>query len=312
MAEPLSTTRSRAVRTVPRASPGIRGAPPSERVELPAPPAEGFTLRFTDRPRAKLPRVGLKPGHLTLLEATVSVEPVRHRLVIDCATRGRPLVQIVAGNRLDSPGLARRAQAQGLDPGYVLRASVLARAFTAYQLSVLVEERLPAQLADEEAAGLAVVSDPLSLYTDEDVRPVEGRRLAEQAFASLQATAKEHACPLLVTQRLRADGLPAGGRPAPGRRERPRSADRALVERMREHAEMHLRLRGARAGSAEGGPGRVLERPRRGETVRWADPRPEQAKLDRFLGSADREGHHAGDREVPEARKRARVEVHHG
>lgn len=227
------------------------------------------------------------PGEVTLVEGRAGVEAMRHRLVLDCAARGRSVMHIVGGNRLDSTGLARRAQAQGLDPGYVLRASVVARGFTAYQLSVLLEERLPAYLAEDDVAALAVVSDPLALYTDEDIRRREGRRLAKQALASIRCTADEHDVPVLIVQPPRPDRRPAPGRrdPAPGP-----SATRvaALLKLVRSHADQHVCVR--RSGTSSGdAAARVIELPVRGERYRLAEPRSEQTRLDRF-GEAARTG----------------------
>lgn len=232
-------------------------------------------MRFTDRERGDLPTVRLQPGRVTLLEGRPGVEAIRQRLVVDCAARGRSVMHVVGGNRLDSTSLARRAQARGLDPGYVLRASVVARGFTAYQLSVLVEERLPTHLADHDDVALAVVSDPLALYTHEDVRCTEGRKLAEQALASLSRTAEDHACPVLLVQPPPGQ---RGGRPSPrAPHQRPVRQDPELDQLVREHADEHLRLLVQRAA-------RVLELLDRGERYRIADPQPRQARLERFVG----------------------------
>lgn len=263
----------------PKPEPGRRSIDPARglRVEPSGPGPPDLALRFTDRDREDLPRVALPAGQLTLLEGRAGVEAVRQRLIVDCATRGRSVIQIVGGNRLDSNGLARRAQALGLDPGYVLRTSMIARGFTAYQLSVLVEERLPAHLASADETALAIVSDPLALYTDEDVRRTEGRRLAEQALASLVRTADDHACPVLVIQ------PPAGqrgGRPSPrARNPTPMREDPELDRMLAAHADRYVRLL-IRDGA------RVLELPARGDRYRIADPRPQQTQLDRFAASS--------------------------
>lgn len=65
----------------------------------------------------------------------------------------------------------------------VLASSTIARAFTTYQLSVLIEEPLPDLLADPHDAALAMASDPLELY-DEDVR---------QRWDALWQQARQHA-----------------------------------------------------------------------------------------------------------------------
>lgn len=234
-----------------------------------------LAVRFTERDHPDVPRVPLRAGEITLLEGRAGVEAIRQRLVVDCATRGRSVMQVVGGNRLDSNGLARRAQALGLDPDYVLGTSVVARGFTAYQLSVLIEEWLPAHLTDDEGTVLAIVSDPLALYTDEDVRRIEGRRLAEQAIASLARTAEVHACPVLLVQPPPGQ---RGGRPSP-RARNPTSVRTApeLERLLAEHADQHLRLT---ARQSE----RVLAWVDRGERYRLADPRPEQTRLEAYGG----------------------------
>ncbi len=177
-----------------------------------------LALRLTDRPEAPIQTIELPPGQITLLEMGRGFQTLRHRLVIDCAISGRSVLQLVSaaegavltgrgdaravaiGHRLDSTRLARKALACGLDPAYVLRASVLARAFTAYQLSTLVHATLPETLATTDHHALVIATDPLSLYTEEDVPRREGLALAEQATDALAQAACDHRMPVLVVQ----------------------------------------------------------------------------------------------------------------
>lgn len=244
-------------RVVPRSpQPGSASVPED------APPG----LVFADQ--AAIDPIELPEGALTLVEGAGGTEPMRHRLVVACARDGLPTMHVVGGERLDTTGLARRAQAAGLDPGYVLRSSIVARAFTAYQLSVLVEERLPGVLRREEALGAALVLDPLRLYTDEDVKAAEARRLARQALTALEQAAREHEVPIVLVQ------PPRGSRPE-------------LLEAMRERAERHVLVHARQAGpDSRGGPALTVALPREGEVRRVRDPRPSQARLDRFTGQA--------------------------
>lgn len=256
----------RGPRPIPRVHP--RTEPPSPK------PSSRLSLRFADERTGERPEIELAEGEITLLEGTRGTEAARHRLVLDAARSGRVTVHVVGSERLDTTGLARRAQAAGLDPGYVLRSSIVARAFTAYQLSVLLEERLPAALEAEDAAA-GLVLDPLRLYTDEDVKPAEARRLADQAVQRLQAVAEAFQVPLLVVQ------------PPRGRR-------RALTRMLREAAGQHVLVR-AHAGtervqSGQARPAFTVYLPREDETYRVQEPRARQARLDRFSTGPLEEG----------------------
>lgn len=264
------------VHSLPQVSPDPdsrpRGGPTGGPSRQRAPRPETLSLRFTDAPDREGPQIYLEPGQITLVEGARGTEPARHRLVIDAARSGRRAFQVVAAHRLDPTGLARRARARDLDPGLVLRSSVLARAFTAYQLSVLLEERLPAGLAaDDAAVGLAV--DPLRLYTDEDVHAAEARRLAEQAIDRLAEVAYGADVPLVVMQP-------------------PRTARRELTHLLREAADQRVLLRAEPdTGSTQSGqvrPAYTVHLPEEETRQIVQSPRPRQARLDRFHGSTRR------------------------
>jgi len=115
------------------------------------------------------------------------------------------------------------------------------------------------------------VSDPLALYTDEDVGRREGTRLAEQALATLSCTAGEADRPLVLVQP-----------PRPARRPSPeRLAE--LLDLVREHADRRVREAREDAGGSAG-RARVVDLPGEDEPVRVAESRVEQARLDRFAG----------------------------
>ncbi len=265
---------------LPHAPPRARDQDPPLVRPRPA-PREPLELRFTDRDRPDIPRIELPPGHLTLVEGRTGTEAMRHRLVIDCALQGGSVMHLVASNRLDSTGLARRAQAQGLDPAYVLNASTIARGFTAYQFSVLVEDRLPHHLDEEPTTKAALVLDPLALYTDEDVRRQEGTQLVEHAVASLRETAHEHALPLVLVQPPRPARRPSPGRRGPSPNPSPQRIAQ-LLSLLQDSADEHVRVH-PHEGSPQGSRSRTVELPRDDRRVRLAEPPSPQARLDRFL-----------------------------
>lgn len=261
IADPVSTDPRSGVRRGSREP--ARESPVRGRITPRSPPP---SLRFADHERLDGPEVELRPGEITLVEGGRGIESVRHRLVLDAAQAGSCTVQVVGEERLDTTGLVRRAQARGLDPGYVLRSSVLARAFTAYQLSVLLEERLPESLEAEDAAA-SLVLDPLRLYTDEDVRTAEARRLTRQALDRLTGIAEDFEVPLVVMQP-------------------PRRARRQLTRMLREAADTRVLVQThPGTGNAQSGrtqPAYTVHLPGEEATYRLQDPRPRQSRLDRF------------------------------
>ena len=120
---------------------------------------------------------------LTLVVPRHGWEPERARLVLEAHRQGRRALHIVGGNRLDVYALANAARAAGLDPVAALRSSVIARAFTAHQLSALIEDTLPQALTRDVA--LVLVSDPLDVYAGEDVGREEGSVLLQRAASAL-------------------------------------------------------------------------------------------------------------------------------
>ncbi len=269
------------------AEPIPRGADPSP----PGHAVEPMELCLELVGDGSVPAIPLEPGELTLLEADRGAEAIRQRLVLACASQGRSCLHVVGGNRLDPLGLARRAQAARLDPGYVLASSTIARAFTAYQLSVLIEETLPELLAGSHDAALAMVSDPLALYTDEDVRQREGRILAERAAGSLVRTAREHERPLLVLQA-----------PVPGGRDglaalRAVASQRVVIR--------HAPGNQGQSQSQSQGPFTVLL-PERGQRFLVARRGPWQARIDRFA-QAEGQARDRGDRRAPVLLERGRA-----
>jgi len=137
---------------------------------------------------------------LTLLVAGTAWPEVRARLVLEAYERGERGFHVIAGNRHDVYALASLAKERGMDPKAVLRASVLARAFTAHQLASLLEDTLPVMMADR--LGYAAVVDPLDLYAnEEELRPEEGLALLQRGVAKVRLLAKRRpGLPLFIVQ----------------------------------------------------------------------------------------------------------------
>ncbi|UCE57961.1 MAG: hypothetical protein JSW19_01865 [Candidatus Bathyarchaeota archaeon] len=86
------------------------------------------------------------------------------------------VVYIDGGNTFDPYVVSAIAQEYGLEPRSVLKRIVVSRAFTVYQLTALVFERLEETLKRYRSK-LVVISDICGLFLDRDVPKIEGRNL---------------------------------------------------------------------------------------------------------------------------------------
>jgi hypothetical protein len=86
------------------------------------------------------------------------------------------VVYVDSGNTFDLYAVSAIAQEYGLDPKSVLEKILVSRAFTAYQLTELVFEKLEAA-SKRYRSKLVVISDITGLFLDHDVPKIEGRDL---------------------------------------------------------------------------------------------------------------------------------------
>jgi len=84
------------------------------------------------------------------------------------------VVYIDGGNTFDPYAVSAIAQEYGLEPRSVLEKILISRAFTAYQLTALVFDRLEEALKRYRSK-LVVISDITGLFLDRDVPRIEGR-----------------------------------------------------------------------------------------------------------------------------------------
>jgi hypothetical protein len=84
------------------------------------------------------------------------------------------VVFVDGGNTFDPYVVSAMAQELGLEPRSALEKIFISRAFTAYQLTALVFERLE-EVLKRLRAKLVVVSDITGLFLDRDVPRIEGR-----------------------------------------------------------------------------------------------------------------------------------------
>jgi len=101
-----------------------------------------------------------------------------------------PAVFIDGGNIFNPYFVAESARRYGLNPRMVLQRIYVSRAFTAYQLSSLILERLEEAIKKFEARFVAV-SEISSLFLDRDVPRTEAEDLFVKVCRGLQKIAAE-------------------------------------------------------------------------------------------------------------------------
>jgi hypothetical protein len=101
---------------------------------------------------------------------------VRSQLLLKKGGLNSPVTYVDGGNTFDPYAVSAAAREYGLDPKSVLEKIFVSRAFTAYQLSALVFEKLEETLKRHRST-VVIISDITGLFLDRDVPKKEGRDL---------------------------------------------------------------------------------------------------------------------------------------
>jgi len=123
---------------------------------------------------------------------------VRAQLPVQLGGLGSNVVFVDGGNTFQLYHVARLARLHGLDPKQTLERIYISRAFTAYQMTALVLEKLRETIRRYDAK-LAVISDIAGFFLDKDVAETEARRVYSQVIAYLSNFAKENQVMLVAT-----------------------------------------------------------------------------------------------------------------
>jgi len=113
---------------------------------------------------------------------------VRCVLPVEVGGLDSEVVFVDGGNVFNPYFLAELGRGYGLDPRYVLDRVYVSRAFTAYQLSALILERLGSFL-DQYNASLVYVSDISRLFLDRGIPKTEAQDLFVKVCAALSEMA---------------------------------------------------------------------------------------------------------------------------
>lgn len=123
---------------------------------------------------------------------------VRAQLPVQLGGLGSNVVFVDGGNTFQLYHVARLARLHGLDPKQTLERVYISRAFTAYQMTALVLEKLRETIRRYDAK-LVVISDIAGFFLDKDIAETEARRVYSQVIAYLSNFAKENQIMLVAT-----------------------------------------------------------------------------------------------------------------
>lgn len=123
---------------------------------------------------------------------------VRAQLPTQLGGLGSRVVFVDGGNSFKLYQIARLARLHKLDPKKILKKIHIARAFTAYQITTLVLEKLK-ETVNKYKAKLVIISDIAGFFLDKDVPEDEAYQVYSQVVAYLSRFAKENKIMLIVT-----------------------------------------------------------------------------------------------------------------
>jgi hypothetical protein len=147
---------------------------------------------------------GFAPGDFAVLYGSPSVISltsllcIRAQLPAQLGGLGSNVVFIDGGNTFRLYKIARLAQLHQFNPRDVLERIFISRAFTAYQLTSLILDKLEEAVKNYNAK-LVVISDIAGFFLDHDVAHEEAQRVYSQIVSYLSSFAKKHQIIVIAT-----------------------------------------------------------------------------------------------------------------
>jgi DNA repair protein RadA len=131
---------------------------------------------------------------------------VRAQLPTQLGGLGSRVVFVDGGNSFKLYQIARLARLHNLNPEKILKKIHIARAFTAYQITSLILEKLK-ETVNKYNAKLVIISDILRYYCDNDIDPEESYQIYKQVLSHLSRFANENDVILIVTEKHQDESL---------------------------------------------------------------------------------------------------------
>lgn len=136
-------------------------------------------------------------GSPTVLPLTLLLT-VRAQLPFQLGGMETNVVFVDGGNTFRLYHVSRIAQLSQLDPKQVLERIFISRAFTAYQMTAIILEKLK-ETVDKFDSKLVVISNIAGLYLDKDIPPKEAKDVFNQLTVYLSRFAEENQLIVLAT-----------------------------------------------------------------------------------------------------------------
>jgi hypothetical protein len=147
---------------------------------------------------------GFAPGDFAVLHGSPSIISmtsllcIRAQLPTQLGGLGSNVIFIDGGNTFRLYKIARLAQLHQLNPREVLERIFISRAFTAYQLTSLILDKLEETVKQYDAK-LVVISDIAGFFVDNDVPHEEAQRVYSQIVNYLSSFARKHQIVIVAT-----------------------------------------------------------------------------------------------------------------
>jgi hypothetical protein len=147
---------------------------------------------------------GFAPGDFAVLYGSPSVMSltsllcIRAQLPTQLGGLGSNTIFIDGGNTFRLYKISRLAELHHLNPQEVLERIFISRAFTAYQLTSLILDKLEETIKAYNAK-LVVISDIAGFFLDNDIPHEEAQRVYSQVIGYLSAFAKKHQIIVIAT-----------------------------------------------------------------------------------------------------------------
>jgi len=136
---------------------------------------------------------GFRPAHVTLFDSDNSYASSLLHLLCVRAIEGfdEEVVWIDGGNTIDPYAISSICKRLKLDKREILSRVNVSRAFTAYQLVTLIDEKLEEQVR-ASAPSTVIVSSITELFLDKDMRWMESHQLLRRCLEDVSRITKEH------------------------------------------------------------------------------------------------------------------------
>ena len=159
------------------------------------------TLRSTILPLDDITG-GFRSSQITLLDSDNSyVSSILHMLCIQAVSQfDEEVVWIDGGNVVDPYAISSMCKRLRLDKREILSRVNISRAFTAYQLVTLIDEKLEEQV-QSSSPSTVIVSSITEMFLDKDMKWMESHQLLRRCLDDISRITKEHETVTALTNR---------------------------------------------------------------------------------------------------------------